>query len=384
VARFSHRLRLPAIVGYLLAGLLLGPSFLGMFSRQSLEALHVLNEAALGVIALIIGREIHLEAFRKNGPVILSITIAQQLATVLLVAAGVYLVSGSPVMALLLGALASASAPAGTAAVLQEQKADGPLTRTLYAVVGIDDGFAIVLYSLAVVASAHFIHAGSGAIRAADFLFAFREIGAAVILGIVFGALLGKAIRKTARDPDILELLLGSVILCAGIAIYFHASLILANLTLGLVVANFFPESNKKIEAMVNLVSLPVYVLFFIIAGAHLEISLLPSIGILGVVYILCRVLGKLIGSYTGAVLSGAPPVLRKYVGPGILSQAGVAVGLAVSLTNTFPSLSVDGTPLTQVILNVVIGSTVFFEIGGPIGVQYALSRSGESGQNAS
>jgi hypothetical protein len=76
--------------------------------------------------------------------------------------------------------------------------------------------------------------------------------------------------------------------------------------------------------------------------------------------------------------------VLRKYVGPGILSQAGVAVGLAVSLTNTFPSLSVDGTPLTQVILNVVIGSTVFFEIGGPIGVQYALSRSGESGQNAS
>lgn len=379
IARFSHRLRLPAVVGYLLTGLVFGPSVLGLFDQSSLEGLRLLNDAALGIIAFVIGREIHLETLRERGSRILTITLFQQFGTVILVGIGVYLVGGGLVPAILLAALASASAPAGTAAVLQENKAKGPLTRTLYAIVGIDDGLAIVIFALGIVAATFLVQTGGS--DSSPYMIAVREIGGAVVLGVVLGIILGKAIAYADDRASILELILGAVIACAGIAVYFEFSLILSNLILGLVVANFYKAANERVKEPIQFISLPVYVIFFILAGAHLEIGILPSIGMVGIVYIVARTIGKVGGAWLGGVVSGAEPSVRNYTGLGILSQAGVAVGLAVSMTDTFSNLAVGGTNISQVILNIIIGSTVLFEIIGPLGVKFAVSRAGEIGR---
>jgi Kef-type K+ transport system membrane component KefB len=381
IARFSHRLRLPAVVGYLLMGLFLGPSVLDLFNENTLDTLHLLNDSALAVIAFVIGREIHLNKLRKKGTQIITITLFQQAATVVIVALGVYCVSRNMILSLLLGALASASAPAGTAIVLQENNAKGPLTETLYSIVGIDDALAIMIYAF-VVAFSHF-WLESGANQFHSFMIAFKEIGGSLILGAILGMLLGNCTRKVRKKADVLELILGTIIFSTGLSLYFEFSLILTNLIIGIVISNFFKDADQKMKEPLELISLPVYVLFFILAGAHLQLSLLPSLGAIGLIYILCRMIGKIGGAYVGGVLSRAKTVVKKYTGMGILSQAGVAIGLAVSLNKTYPELTMGEAHIAQTILNIIVGSTIIFEILGPIGVQFAVNRARETQNNS-
>ena len=147
--KVSNRLKLPSVVGYLLAGLILGPSFLNIFNLELLNNIGIFNDLALGVVAFIIGSEMRLSTLRKMGGGIIAIILSESFAAFLLVALGVYLLTHKLYIALIFGAMAPASAPAGTAVVLQEYKAKGPLTNALYAVVGLDDGLAIMIYAFA-------------------------------------------------------------------------------------------------------------------------------------------------------------------------------------------------------------------------------------------
>ncbi|MDP8292584.1 MAG: cation:proton antiporter, partial [Candidatus Orphnella occulta] len=273
-----------------------------------------------------------------------------------------------------------ASAPAGTAVVLQECKAKGPLTNALYAVVGLDDGLAIMIYAFAAGLAKVFIthqHMSLAGMVTKPLV----EIGGSIVLGGVIGYLLGFVLKKVYNKKEILAVSIGFILLCAGLANYFHFSLILANLSLGMVFANSFLLANRRTYQSINSITLPIFIIFFVIAGAHLQISLLPAMGVLGLVYIICRTCGLMGGAYVGASIAKSPTVIRKYLGMGILSQAGVAIGLAIMVTKEFAGLGSAGKDLSIMVINTIAATTIIFEILGPIATKFAITRAGEAGK---
>ncbi|RKY25433.1 MAG: hypothetical protein DRP62_01200 [Planctomycetota bacterium] len=379
--KLVHLLKLPGVVGYLLAGLILGPSFLNVFSLPLLDKLEVFTGFALSLIAFIIGSEMKLNTFKEMGKGIGVITLLESFGAFALVASGVYLLTHKLYFALVFGAMAPASAPAGTVAVLQEYKAKGRLTSALYAVVGLDDGLAIMIFALAI-ALAKLSLTGEEISTVSVLRGPVVEIFGSVALGAVVGVITGYCCRKIPREDGILAVSLGSVMICAGIANYLHFSLILANLTLGMVFVNLFSASNRKAYRAVQSISLPIYIIFFFVAGASLQIKLLPAMGILGLVYVVCRIVGLIGGAFLGATLSKQNSIIRKYLGLGILSQAGVAIGLAVLAAGELEPLGKAGEILAVAVVNTIAATTILFEIIGPIGTRFAISKAGEVGVN--
>lgn len=376
----SNRLKSPAVVGYLIVGLILGQSGLNLFGLKVLGKLGVFNDLALSLIAFMIGSEMLMSVLRKIGKGIAIIIFSESFGAFLLVAGGVYLLTRKLYMALIFGAMAPASAPAGTAVVLQEYRAKGPLTNALYAVVGLDDGLAIVIYAFAAALSRAFL---TGEQTSIYYILKgpVIEISGALLLGGFVGISLGYFIRKVDNRNEVLAISLGAIFICTGLSNYFKFSLILTNLIAGMVSANFFVFANRRITDTFASITTPIYIVFFVIAGAHLQIRLLPSMGLIGIVYILCRIVGLVGGSFMGATIAKSEPVIRKYLGLGILSQAGVAIGLALLVTREFASLGEAGQKLSILMINTIAATTIVFEIIGPIATKIAISKSGETGK---
>ena len=375
--KLSHKIKFPSVVGYLIAGLILGPSFLNLLHPQVLDKLVVFNDLALSIIAFIIGSELNLSNLKKLGKGIITIIFSESFSAFYLVTLGVYLLTKKLYLALILGAIAPASAPAGTAVVLQEYKAKGPLTQALYAVVGFDDGLGIIIFAFAS-AIAKLIMGKSVGIMEEAIKGPILEITGSLALGAMLGFLLGFFVRRLRRKEDILALSLATIFILTGVSKFFHFSLILSNLTLGMIFANFFLFANRRVQEVLSSIASPIYIIFFVIAGAHLDIKLLPAMGILGLIYILCRTIGLVGGASLGATISKSPYVVRKYLGWGILSQAGVAIGLAMLVVTEFPSLGMEGRNLALKVINTIAATTIVFEILGPIGVKYAITKAGE------
>lgn len=378
--KFSNRLKFPAVAGYLIAGLILGPSFLNIFKLRLLDNLGVFNDVALGLVAFIIGSQMRLGILRKMGKGIATIIVAESFGAFLLVFGGVYLLTHKLYIALIFAAMAPASAPAGTAVVLQEYKAKGPLTNALYAVVGLDDGLAIMIYAFAA-AFAKLSITG----KADSFLRIIKgpliEILGAIVLGGILGIVFGYVTKRLQDKKEVLSITFAAIIICAGLANYLHLSLILANLTLGMVFANLYLLANRRSVEALDFISLPIYTIFFVIAGAHLQIGLLPAMGLVGIIYMLCRGFGLIGGAFLGATIAKSEPVIRKYLGFGILSQAGVAIGLAIMVTREFSLLGGAGKDLAVLVINTIAATTIIFEIIGPIATKIAISKAGEIGK---
>jgi len=378
--KISNRLKLPGVVGYLLMGLLLGPSFANILNLSVLGKMGVFNDIALGLVAFVIGSEMRLGSFKELGKGIITIIFSESFGAFILVGLGVYLLTHQVYLALIFGAMAPASAPAGTAVVLQEYKAKGPLTNTLYAVVGLDDGLAIMIYAFAAGMAKVFITHGSLSFNRI-IVAPFMEIGGSILLGSLIGYALGLVMKKMYNQKEILVIAIGFILLCTGLCNFFKFSLILANLSLGMVFANSFLLANRRTYQAINSITLPIFIVFFVIAGAHLQISLLPAMGALGLVYIVCRSIGLMGGAYVGATIAKATPVVRKYLGLGILSQAGVAIGLAILATREFAGLGSAGEELSIMVINTIAATTIVFEIIGPIATKFAITRAGEAGK---
>lgn len=372
--------KFPAVIGYLLAGLILGNSFFNLFSLELLEKLGIFNDLALGIIAFIIGSEMRLSTLKRMGPKVVNIILGEALGAFFLVALAVYFLTHKLYLALIFGAMAPASAPAGTAIVLQEYKAKGPLTNFIYAVVGLDDALAIMIYVLAA-AFSKFLITGEQISALSLIKGPFLEITGAILVGGMVGSISAYFIRKL-KKIDILPVSLATILICTGLAKCFHLSLILTNLSLGMLFANLFLLANRRAYEAIQLIAPPIYIIFFVIAGAHLQIKLLPAMGMLGVIYILARSTGKLGGIYLSTLLSKTEPVIKKYLGFGILSQAGVAIGLAILATREFSHLGPAGENLACLVINTIAATTIIFEIIGPVGVKFAIGRAGEIGKS--
>jgi Kef-type K+ transport system membrane component KefB len=387
VGRVAKFARLPSLIGYMIVGVILGPSVLHLFDEPSMERLSFITEIALGFVAFSIGSELNLSSLKRLGMGIISIILVESFGAFLVVVLAMYLLTGDLPLSLIFGSMAPASAPAGTVAVIQECRAKGSLTKTLYAVVGFDDGLAIIIFGFAAALAKNLLiteasGVSEGILRA--LLDPAKEIVLSLAVGGVAGLLFFRMVRGLKNGRDILIVVFGIVLVCAGLSIRWHLSLILTNMMVGFVLAN------KRHESLLSRVTSPLlevmpllFVLFFCLAGAHLQLSVLPSLGVVGIVYILGRSAGLIGGARLGALFGHVEDKVKKYVGLGILSQAGVAIGLSLIVKHEFTLLDAKynaphALKIGSSVLATITATCIFFEIIGPILTKVALKKAGE------
>ncbi len=387
VGRLARLARLPSLIGYMLVGIVLGPSILHLFDEPLLDHLSFVTEIALGFVAFSIGSELNLRSLRRLGVGIISIILAESFGAFVVVALGLYVLTGDLPLALVFGAMAPASAPAGTVAVIQEYRARGSLTKALYAVVGFDDGLAIIIFGFAsALAKNLLVSEASG--TAENPLLALldpaKEIGLSFLAGAVIGWIFYRMVRGLRSPRDVLIVVFGIVLCATGLSVRWNLSLILTNMVIGFVLAN------TRHEALLPRVTAPMlevmpllFVLFFCLAGAHLQLSALPALGGIGVVYIIGRTVGLVGGARLGGVIGHVEPKVKKYLGLGILSQAGVAIGLSLIINQQLTQLDArynlpHAVQIGSSVLATITATCVFFEIVGPILTKVALKKAGE------
>jgi Kef-type K+ transport system membrane component KefB len=380
-SKLFQRLGIPQVVGFIVMGVLLGTSFLNVVPLELAQELTFVSEIALGLIGFDIGSHLLYSELRGLGRSIVLILLFEALGTFALVTAGVYLITRAWHTALIFGALSSATAPAATVDVLAEYEAKGPLTTTLLAVVGLDDAVALFLYSItAAFAESLLAHSGAPSLETMVRL-PLVEIGGSILLGAGMGLLLDFIMCRMRRQHDVMAISIGVVFLCVGLSEALGFSLILTTMVLGVVVVNRCADHGRHIRFTIEQAGPVIYVLFFSLVGARFQISLLPTMGLLGVGYVVLRSGGKYLGAWVGGIVGRASPVVRNNLGLGLLSQAGVAIGLALSSASRFSAYGAEGQALGALIINVITATTFVVQIAGPIFVKLAITRAGEVGK---
>ena len=390
--QLANRVRLPSIVGYLLVGVAVGGSGLNLISFDQVEGLALVSDFGLAIVAFMIGTELSARLFKHMGRSLVAIILAESFGAFFLVMGGVYALCwlhplagvAGIAAALVFAAMAPASAPAGTVAVIQQYNAKGPLTSLLLAVVGLDDALAIMIYAFAI-AGARVALGEQGAGIAAKLVGPVIEIVGGILLGVLVGGFLLWVADKTKTRNHVLTITMGAILLTTGLANALHLSLILANLVVGCVLANLSKHHTERTYAAVQQITHVVFVLFFVLAGAHLNFHVLSRSSLIVPVYIVGRSLGLVGGAYFGASITHADEKVRRYLGLGILSQAGVAIGLALVTAKEFGGADSPfgdaGRSLAAMTINTVAATTIFFEILGPITTKIAISKAGEIGK---
>ena len=376
---FQH-FGIPQVVGFIVVGMFLGPSFLNLVPLQLSRELTFVSNVALGLIGFDIGSHLRLDELRDLGRSIVFILLFEAIGTFLVVFTGVYLVTRSLPAALIFGALSSATAPAATVDVLAEYDAKGPLTTTLLAVIGLDDALALILFSLASTLAGSLL-AGSTPSALEMVGLPLIEIGGSLVLGVAIGFILDLIMCRMKSHHDAMAVSIGFVFVGVGISQIMEFSLILTTMIMGIVLVNRHQVHARHIRFTIEQAGPVIYILFFALVGARLEIHELSTIGWLGGAYVVLRSLGKFSGAWIGGRLGGAAPVVRNNLGFGLLTQGGVAIGLALSSSTRFADISDEGQALGTLVLTVITATTFVVEIIGPLFVKFAVVRSGEAGQ---
>ena len=387
-AKLGQFLRLPSVTGYILAGLLLGPSGFALLTEEAITThLGHFAHIALMLISFGIGEHLEIKKIRATAVNLPFIALGEITCSFLFVTAGTLVVfmlvdpaiSGTLltgkeklVLAFLLGAVSIATAPAATLHVMQELRASGPLTTTLMQVVALDNGVAITFFGIAMTASRHFLGVADSNIIGTLSISIFESI-ASLLLGVITGMIIDKLLHRLKSKGEMLTAGLSLLLLCAELARAFHLSPLLAGIAAGFTIVNM-DHRDVRLFRILNAFEPPIYVLFFTLAGAHLDLSALGLAGWVCAAYFLFRVAGKAVGAYSGALISGAVLRVRKYLGFTLLPQAGVAIGL-IFLIQGDAELS----KYSFLITPVVLGGIILSELFGPISTRFAVHRAGEA-----
>lgn len=382
---FAKKYHIPVVVGYVFLGILLSPDIVKYFPFVNLDLrelytfilanMSYITQIALAFIAFTIGSELSIKTIKRLGKSIFYIVIIQSLAAFGFVAAAIYLLGWPLYMGLLLGAIATATAPAATVMVIQEYNAEGPLTSTMMAVIGIDDAIALIVFSLiSPVAYAQF-QGGIDINFAEVMIHPLIEISGAVIVGLAVGYIAQLLI--TSYDQKIKKILsaLTMILLGTSISIHFGFSPLIANMTVGFAVRNF-AKKNLQISEYIDTITIPLYALFFIIAGTEIRFSEMGSMSffMIAAAYFIARSIGKIGGASFAARISDASENVKKYVGLGLLPQSGVAIALAYSVQKQYA----EAPEIGLLIFNTLLLTAAITEIFGPLMTKYALLKSGE------
>ncbi len=389
LSRLTKILHLPAVTAYLVAGLLIGPFLLGKIplegigfsTPEAVKSFDVITEVALGFIAFTIGNEFRLSQLKTIGKSAIVIGILQAVLTTLLVDIILIILHFSfgiislPA-AIILGAIASATAPAATLMVVRQYKADGPLTRLLLLVVAIDDAVGLLLFSASYgIATA--ISAGDVSLIGVV-VNPILEILLSLVLGAIMGWLLDFVEHLFHSRSRRMTLSVAFVLLTVGLSslsfsigeVHISFSLLLVCMMTGTIFCNICDTSEELMER-VDGWTMPLNILFFVLSGAALNLNVLaqPTTLLVGILYILARSVGKYFGSYASATLTHEPTPIRKNLGITLLPQAGVALGMA-----TKAATMEDG----ELISNVVLFAVLIYELIGPSLTKKSLMSVGE------
>ena len=369
--RLARIIKMPMVVGYLIMGVLLSPSILHIIPNQLNNELEVVRVLGLGMIALMIGSELEIKKMKDVARAVFTITIVQIAGAFVLVFLAMYYLVKLPLpISLLLGALATATAPAATVAVIKEYKAKGPLTRMLLGVVALDDAACIILFGI-VIAIVAMIFSGE-AITFQTMLEPFKEVFFSGLLGVITGLLLVFSLRLSQNRQQSLVILLAFTLLNSGAAYLFDLSPLLVNMVTGFVAVNIYEDS--AVFQYLEDVELPIFIMFFTLTGATLHLEALWNNWVPAAVSLVARGVGKVGGAFLGARLSGAEKTVQKYLGYAMFSKAGVTVGLLMIIQQRFPEIAVAMTAI-------VLAEITVCELIGPMGTRYALIASGEARQ---
>jgi Kef-type K+ transport system membrane component KefB len=371
----AERLGLPRILAYVATGMLFSPGLLGGYAGIGVNAWsEPLTDLALGIIAYLIGGSMSHHQLQRMGRVILGSAFGEALGAVLLVFVAMLLLApmagaAEPTkLALVLAVMAATTAPAATVAVLHQYRAQGPLATTLLGVVALDDALGMLLFSLLLVLSLH----GS---LSAGLTAGLASIGASLLLGAAAGWLLTRSARYVRERSLLLPLVAGSILLLTGLAGAWELSPLLTAISAGFSARFYSPSAGERLfEPMERLEEL-VFVVFFTLAGAHLELQVFQEYPLLILGYFLARIAGKMAGGALGARAAGAPPQVVRWLGLGLVPQAGVAVGLALALRHQ-PGFEATA----ALVVNLILGTTLLYELIGPLATRFALARAGELG----
>ena len=393
MTRLFVKFRLPDVTAYLVAGILIGPCVLGRLgvpclgfnTADQVDSLSMISDVALGFIAFAIGHEFRLSALKQTGKQATIIGILQ--AVVATICVDIALVALHFIMpdllpmpvAITLGAIAAATAPAATLMVVRQYKAKGPVTDVLLPVVALDDAVGLVIFAVSF-GIAQSMKNGTTHIAAL-----IIEPLMEVILSIVFGGLVGMGLTWLERffhsHRNRNALIVGSVVLTVAVSqlkipvgpFTFGFSSLLVCMMLGTIFCNFCPLS-EDLMLQADRWSGPAITLFFVLSGAALDFSVFAdlSVVLIGVVYILFRSMGKILGAHWSSSLAKSPETVRKWLGITLLPQAGVALGMCST------AYRVLGGAEGSLIRNIVLFSVLIYELVGPSLTKWALTKAGD------
>ncbi len=362
-----QRTPLPRVTFLILLGIIIGPDVLNMLPDMGDNWFEAVADIALVMVGFLLGEKLTLSALRQHGRLVIWISASMVVVTALVTLGGLALIGETAVIALLLAGIAPATDPAATTDVIREIKAKGPFSQILEKIVAVDDAWGLIVFSLMLTIAQGIAGEGTGA---EALLTGLWEIGGALLIGAGLGIGLAFLSGRIKPGERTLVEALGAVLLCGGIAIWMKVSFLLAAMIMGAVVANI-SHRHRPFHSIEG-IEWPFMILFFILAGASLEIDTLSNIGIVGIGFVAFRIIGRLIGAWAGGYISHAPSSMKRWMGPALMHQAGVALGMALVASQRIPEVS-------DTILPVVIASTVLFEIVGPILTRFALNQAGKS-----
>lgn len=370
MTRLTRLVRLPNVTAYLIAGVIIGPCVLGLISSDTVSSLSLITNVALGFIAFSIGDQFKMSTLKQIGKPAMIITVLESVGAVVLVDAVTLLLGFPPAMCITLGALAASTAPAATLMVVRQYKADGPLTRMLLPVVAADDATGLIAYSISInIANGFVNHTPFNVVN--TLLVPLGQIVLALLIGAVFGFGISLACRFFKSHTNRMSFCIAAVFAAAAISDKYGLSSLLMCMAIGAVYVNMRNDAEKVLNSVDDW-TYPLFMLFFVISGATLDLTSLPKVGLIGVVYIITRFAGKWIGSYIGAAITKQPAVIKNNIGFALMPQAGVAIGMA-----TLASTQLGGGFGPQV-LTVILSATLVYELIGPIATKSALKRAGE------
>jgi Kef-type K+ transport system membrane component KefB len=360
----GRRTALPRVTLLLVFGVIIGPEIFDLIPDAITHRFELITDMTLLMVGFLLGGRFTRQSFNHSINSILSISLSAVIVTVAMVFLGLVLFGVPLEIALLLGCIASATAPAATVDVVIESHHKSPFANLLLSVVALDDAWALIIFAvgIAIVASLN----GTGE-AASPLVATAREIGGAALIGGAIGLPAAYLTGRIRPGQPMLVEALGLVFICGGLAIWLHVSFLIAAMVMGAVIANLAKHHEYPFHAIED-IEWPFMVIFFVLAGASLEFVALKTIGLIGMVYILSRTIGKLLGASLGCYLGNTDPATQRWMGAALLPQAGAAMGMALVAASQFPDYR-------QTLLSIVISSSIIFEIVGPIFTRMALER---------
>lgn len=368
--RIAQKLSLPSVSGYIVAGLILGPSFIDLVSRQDLGSLSFITDIALAAIAFSIGNEFLLSDMKKVGKRIFFLTVTEVIGAFLVVFIAMFFIFRQPFeFSIVIASMSAATAPAGIVMVIRELRADGPLVKTILPVVALDDALGIMVFGVAL--SLAKMTSGLEEFTLFKIVSApLIEIFGSLLLGFLLGVVMTYLAKKAKGRDELLKISLAFILASVGVSNFFNLSPLLTAMMMGGTLVNL-KQNSKRVFGTLNEFTPPINLLFFTLAGMSLDLKVLASVSFLGVGYILARAIGKIVGAGVGARVLGESKMMQKYLGLSLLTQGGISIGLSSIVASELPQFS-------ESIITVILFSVLVYEIVGPILAKIAITRVGE------